>query len=300
LFPCEDEAGAKSLLQQALKGTDAMTLLTNRRISVSTWSLHRALGKPSFIGPGTAARAAGPVTAPMFSLLELPARIVGAGIHTLEICHFHLPSREPAYVQQLRDAIEDAGVELWSLLIDGGDIAHPVHHERDVAWVEQWLDVAAALGAKNARVSGGKQEPGRQAVARSKQNLQRLAVAAAARGVRLATENWQNLLSRPEIVLEVLDDLDGAVGLCADFGNWSGPQKYDDLAQIFPRAESCHAKCHFSAPGQMDRADFERCLELTRQAGFAGPYTLIYDGPGDDELAALQLERAVVLPYLDG
>jgi sugar phosphate isomerase/epimerase len=277
-----------------------MTARTNRRVSVSTWSLHRALGKPPFTGPETAtAQDARPAIAPVFSLLALPAVISEAGIHTLEICHFHLPSREPAYVQQLRSAIEDAGIELWSLLIDGGDIAHPLHHERDVAWIEQWLDVAAALGAKNARVSGGKQEPGQEAVARGKRNMARLAEAAQHRGVRLTTENWQNLLSTPEIVLEVLDHLDGAVGLCADFGNWSGPQKYEDLAQIFPRAESCHAKCHFSAPGQMDRADFERCLDLTRQAGFAGPYTLIYDGPGNDELAALQLERAVVLPYLN-
>jgi sugar phosphate isomerase/epimerase len=270
------------------------------RVSVSSWSLHRGLGKPPFTGPETSGvQTATPTIQPLFSLLELPARVAAASIHTLEICHFHLPSREPAYVRKLRSAIESAGVELWSLLIDDGDIAHPLHHERDATWVEIWLDVAAALGAKNARVSGGKQEPGQEAVARSERNMARLAEAAQKRNVRLMTENWQNLLSTPEIVLEVLDHLDGAVGLCADFGNWRGPQKYDDLAQIFPRAESCHAKCHFSASGQMDRVDFEHCLELTRQAGFAGPYTLIYDGPGNDEMAALQLERAVVLPYLN-
>lgn len=269
------------------------------RLSVSTWSLHRSLGKPPIYGPETKGDvAATPTITPAFSLLELPARIADAGIHTLEICHFHLPSREPETLRQVRSAIEAAGVELWSLLIDGGDIAHPEHHIRDTAWAEQWLDVAKELGAKNARVSGGKQEPTPAAVARSTQNMARLADAAQRRGVRLMTENWQNLMSTPEVVLEVLGKLDGAVGLCADFGNWRGPSKYDELAQIMPRAESCHAKCHFSATGAPEREDFVRCLELTRAAGFAGPYTLIYDSPGADEFAGLRLEQEMVEPYL--
>jgi sugar phosphate isomerase/epimerase len=234
----------------------------------------------------------------LFTLLELPARIAAAGIHTLEICHFHVPSREAADLKQLRSTMEEAEVELWSFLIDGGDIAHPDYHERDTAWAEGWLDVAAQLGAKNARVSGGKQPPSAEAIARSERNLAQLSAAAQKRGLRLMTENWQSLLSTPDIVLTMLDKLDGEVGLCADFGNWQGAQKYDDLAQIFPRAESCHTKAHFSAPGQMDRADFVQCLELTRAANFAGPYTLIYDGPGNDEFAGLRLEQEVVAPYL--
>ena len=276
-----------------------MPSTNHSRLSVSTWSLHRSLGKPVVYGPEANGHAAAmPTTTPLFTLLELPARMADAGIHTLEICHFHLPNRDPNTLRQVRSAIEAAGVELWSLLIDGGDIAHPDQHERDTDWVEGWFAVAAELGAKNARVSGGKQEPTPDAVARSARNMARLAGAAQQRGVRLMTENWQNLMSTPEVVLEVLDKLDGAVGLCADFGNWSGPTKYDDLAQIMPRAESCHAKCHFGAPGQPDAADFVRCLELTRAVGFAGPYTLIYDGPDADELAGLAQERALVTPYL--
>jgi sugar phosphate isomerase/epimerase len=239
-----------------------------------------------------------PTIPPAFTLLELPARIAAAGIHTLELCHFHLPTREGAYLQQVRHALETAEVELWSFLIDSGDLAHPEHHERDRQWAEGWLDVAAQLGAKTARVSAGKQAPNAETMARSQANLAQLAAAAQQRGLRLLTENWQNLMSTPEVVLTMLDRLEGAVGLCADFGNWQGEQKYADLAQIFPRAASCHTKAHFSAPGQMDQADYVRCLDLTRAAGFAGPYTLIYDGPDSDEFAGLAQERAVVLPYL--
>lgn len=277
-----------------------MTIATNRaRLAVSTWSLHRALGKPPFTGPDSSGpQTATPTIAPAFSLLELPAKIAAEGIRTLEICHFHIPSREPAYLKQLRTAIEAAGVELWELLIDAGDVTDPQHAERDIAWIAGWIDVAGQLGATRARVIAGKAKPSQAALRQSQQALQRLAAYAQTRNVRVMTENFHDLTSTPEAVLTLLDSLDGQVGLLADFGNWKGPHKYADLAQIFPRAESYHAKCHFSAPEEMDREDYVRCLELAHAAGTVGPYSLIYDGPGNDEFAGLRLEREVVSSYL--
>ena len=49
----------------------------------------------------------------------------------------------------------------------------------------------------------------------------------------------------------------------------------------------------------MDALDFGRCLDAAVAAGYAGPYTLIYESPDDDEWRALasalqeQLDRAV-------
>ncbi len=270
----------------------------DKRLAVSTWSLHRTLGRLAPYGPE--ANGAVPPrtpTAQALSLLGLPARLAAFGIHQVEICHFHLPSREPAYLAQLRDALEEAEVTLWQLLIDGGDITHPEHAARDLAWTESWIDVAAALGATRARVSAGKAEPNQATLAASHTALSHLADYAARHDVRLMTENWHNLLAKPEYVFTVLDGLDH-MGLLADFGNWGGPTKYDDLAQILPRAESTHAKAHFTAPGVMDQADYVHCLALCQAINFAGPHSLIYDGPDNDEWTGLQLERAVVATYL--
>ena len=72
------------------------------RLSVSTWSLHRHLGKPGFTGPAhdmqipIETHDKGPI-----SLLELPAHVAEFGIRTLEICHFHLPSVEKTYLAEL-------------------------------------------------------------------------------------------------------------------------------------------------------------------------------------------------------
>jgi sugar phosphate isomerase/epimerase len=232
------------------------------------------------------------------TLLEVPARLAQSGIHTMEICHFHLPSRNVGYLNQLRAALNDAGVELFSLLIDDGDVTHPEHHARDIDWIAGWIEIAGMLGAKATRVIAGKTVD-EGALDRSKDALGQLATVAESYGVRLMTENWFGLMGKPDHVCELLGSLDGRVGLCADFGNWKGLSKYDDLARIFPLAESCHAKCSFHAPGEPDTEDFLHCLDLTRAAGFCGPYTLIYDGPGDDEWAGIKIERQLVLPYVN-
>lgn len=269
------------------------------RLSVSTWSLHRALGVTFADAPGQESRARQETFGPgSLSLLEVPERIAAMGIRTLEICHFQIPSRDAAYLNELRSAIRQAGVRLLSVLVDNGDITDPQHSERDKKWVAGWIETAGELGAERARVIAGKAEYSDEAFALSLHNMAYLAAKGSDCGVRVTTENWFPLLSRPETVLLLLDSLEGEAGLNLDFGNWSGPTKYDDLAAIFPVAESCHAKCAFRGPQQPDEADYRRCLELAREAGFTGPYTLIYDDQDNDEWSALAWERDMVKNYL--
>ena len=269
------------------------------RLAVSTWSLHRNLGQPEFYGPEASQRIpAASHGRGTLKLLDVPAQIAAFGISTLEICHFHLPSRDQSYLGELHAALHAADVQLFSLLVDAGDITHPADGARDQRWIGDWIAVAAALGAQRMRVIAGKAPPSAAALAASCAALRALAQQAQVAGIRLMTENWFDLLASPEQVNALLDQLAGDVGLCLDFGNWRGPTKYAALAAIAPRAESCHTKAHFSAAVELDRADYERCLDLTRAVGFAGPYTLIYDGPDDDEWRGLAAERAVVEQYL--
>jgi len=270
------------------------------RLSVSSWSLHRALGEVYADSPVVSHRAPEtPFGRGNIDLLELPAKIAAMGIHTLEICHFHLPSLEDRYFDALRSALDEAGVSLYSILIDDGDITHPQHGERDRAWIAGWLENAGRLGAERARVIAGKSTDD-GALARSKAGLRELVEVAEANNVRLMTENWFGVLSNPAAIHAVFDAMGGRMGFCFDFGNWGGENKYDDLAQIVQYAESCHAKCSFAPPLVPDKADYERCLDITKAAGFDGPYTLIYDGPDDDEWAGLAKEIEMVGAYLSG
>jgi sugar phosphate isomerase/epimerase len=277
-------------------GGIVLTRIDPERIAVSTWSLHRLLGTTyphdlttAAIGPEQQTYGEGEE-----SLLGLPSVLANHGYHRLEIVSFHLRSRDPIYLGELRDQLRIANVRLQTLLIDAGDISHPEHGARDTAWIAGWLEVANELGAEHARIVAGQQEPGPDSLARSAAALRHLADINAGAPLRLVTENWGRLLTAPEHVHELLDRLEGRVGLLADFGNWKGPGKYEQLASIFPRAELCHAKADF-IEGDLDEADYGACIEVAERAGYTGPYTLIFDSDLPGEWHGLGLERDFVL-----
>ncbi len=272
-------------------------------IAVSSWSVHRALGvfHPNAPGNDVPGQAGPRWGAGTLTLMELPAAIAKRGIDHLQICHFHLETRDPTYLGEVRAALSDADVTLSTLLIDDGDITHPSEHKRDRDWIGKWIDAAAALGAKAARVIAGKQQPTPETLARSVEGLKELGRRGAGLGVRVTTENWLQLLASPKEVHHVLDRLDGTVGFMADFGNWktAGPQKYEELASIFARSEDTHAKAWFPDE-KIDGEDFGRCLDAAKRAGYCGPYTLIYEDKGDDEWSAVEIERDFVLRHFNG
>ena len=248
------------------------------RFAVSTWSLHRALGSTYPYKPADRAL---PDRQPTYGrgtieLIEVPRQCAEHGIFRLEICSFHLPSLLPGYLGDFRNAAEDAGVRLQTLLVEDGDLSNPATVERDAEWTAGWIDVALALGADNMRVIAGKAQSTDSALTLAETHLRRLAELAQAAGVRLVIENWFDLLPGPREVNRVLDSLRGKVGLNGDFGNWERAGKYDDLAKIMGRAELCHAKGHYSAAG-LDAEDYVRCVKLSNAAGYKGPFTLIYD-----------------------
>ncbi|QGN32928.1 sugar phosphate isomerase/epimerase [Microlunatus sp. Gsoil 973] len=268
--------------------------------AVSTWSLHRTLG--SYIAedatpPGSnGLRPTGPVLGT--SLLELPGQLAAHGYDTVQICHFHLPHRDSGYLSELRAALDEAGILLDALLVDAGDLTHPTDADAHQAWIDAWIDDAEALGARRARIIAGQQPPSPDRLQDSGRRLARLA--AGHPGVRIVTENWMALLPDADSVKAVLGSAGDQVGLLADLGNWTGPGKYKQLAAIAASAETCHAKCHHTADGDLETEDYRRSVQVLLDAGFDGPFALVYDGPTDDEWASLDAEHAIVSALTGG
>ena len=91
------------------------------RLSLSTWSIYRALGPmyaPSQDGHLT-------LNAPdigAVNLLDVPRMMAAQGVHALEICHFHFRRAAASYLRALRDVLDTVGVELFGIRIDAGDL----------------------------------------------------------------------------------------------------------------------------------------------------------------------------------
>jgi hypothetical protein len=247
-------------------------------VGVSSWALHQELGEPPIYGVEWAERVPEHTsTSTRLSLLELPAELARQGFDTMQICHFHLPSRDAAYLKEVKSAIESSGLSLHALLVDEGDITHPQNGERDEAWIGGWIPVAAQLGAQQMRVIAGKTNRA-GAIEHSAQVLKSLAADAAQQNVSILTENWFDVLSTSTAVRELLERCEGEVKFLLDFSNWSGPTKYEALAQIAYLASSCHVQVNFLDARRMDEADFTRCLQLPYPADFNGPFVLVNGG----------------------
>ena len=260
------------------------------RISTSSWSLHRTLGSPPLFGPGQPFPQNSSGNGAI-ALLELPAALAHAGIGTLEIVHFHFPTADTPYLEEMKSAIGQADIELFSVLIDAGDVTDPDDEARadEMAWIRSWLDVAAHVGATHARVVAGCRpvEPTRSpdgaslldhpVIRRSARSLRELAGYGTSIGVQVITENFRETTSRADQVLAILELCEGQVGLCADFGNYSGADRYEELAALFPRADSAHVKALYDDGGQPDEDEFRHTLKMLAQAGFDGPMSLIFD-----------------------
>jgi sugar phosphate isomerase/epimerase len=265
--------------------------------AVHTWSLFRSTGR--LVAPGSMPSGDLPEGGGAgLGALELPAALAAHGFESAQLCHFYLLSRAPAYLAEVRAAFAEAGVELECLLVDDGDLTHPVEGEAQQEWVSGWLEAAVALGAPRARVVAGKQAPTDATLALGARRLTELAERHPE--VRVVTENWHALLPDAACVNRLLDLTAGRVGFLVDLGNWRGAGKYAELAAVAARAETCQAKVSTDGDGAIHAADLRRCLAVLRDAGYRGPLALVHDGPDPDEWGMLDAAYALVADELVG
>lgn len=256
-------------------------------LSVSTWSLHRLLGPLRWTVWDDAARKSKTVIQEQperMTLLDLPAEAAKRGFRAVEICHFHFPSTETSYLEQLKGAFADAGISFDTLLLDYGDLSttDSERAEADMSLMRDWIRIASIAGARRIRIVAGEAQPeDAEALERAAGRMLSLTEFAESHHVQVVTENFKALTSTGESCMRLMNKIGSSVGLITDFGNFGGERKYEELAMTLPASSGVHAKADCDADGIPDRAEFQRCLDVVRESGFDGSIVIIYDGPGD-------------------
>ncbi|OXM82792.1 sugar phosphate isomerase/epimerase family protein [Paenibacillus rigui] len=272
-------------------------------LSVSTWSLHRLLGPLRWTEWDAEQEIhiiREQAQPQVLTLLELPAEAARRGFQALEVCHFHFPSLEPAYLEALRAAFAEAGISFDTLLLDYGNLTSEDMKRRsaDLELIRSWIDAASLAGAKQIRIIAGEAVPtDDEAIRLSAETLGGLSDYAGPKGVRVITENFRSLTSTGASCIRLLELSDECVGMITDFGNFKEPSKYDEFLLTLPHSVTVHAKAHYDENGYPDEAEFIRCLDTLRTADYNGAVALIYDGPGD-MWEGLERIRRIVSPYL--
>lgn len=272
-------------------------------LSVSTWSLHRILGP--LYWTAWDANAGKHVTVvqeqpEVITLLELPAEAASRGYQAIEICHFHFPSKDVTYLEQLRSSFHASDISFDTLLLDYGNLTSADEEQRtaDLDYIREWIDIASISGAKQIRIIAGEAAASDvMSIQMSASSLVDLSQYAASKGVQVITENFKPLTSTAESSLKLLALTGDSVKFITDFGNFHGDNKCVEIADTVPYSVSVHAKASYDERGLPDELEFISCLKAVKATDYDGAYVLIYDGPGD-MWEGLERIKSLVKPYL--
>jgi sugar phosphate isomerase/epimerase len=266
-----------------------------KQLSISTWSLHHCLGPLRWTkwDESSKKQVVDVQEQPQErALTELPALAALHGLSYLEVCHFHFPSVEKSYLEQLKAAFDQAGVSFHTLLVDYGDISSPdeVRRQSDIRYLQGWIDVASLAGAKAIRIVAGEQ-PASDAAAihRSHTALRQLQEYAVQAGVEVVTENFRELTSTVASWSQVLEGTSGArntddadaLRTIVDFGNLAADEKLQGIAYGARVAHSFHVKPVYLADSVIDKVEFHKSLSILREQACKAPISIIYDREGD-------------------
>jgi len=278
----------------------------HREIAVSTWSLCRHLGPIR----STRLDERGehefrvehcyPEDVP---LLEF-GRFVREryGLSHVELCQMHFPSSAKEYLDELRGKLAEAGCEVLNVPIDVGNISDEDEASRrhDLENVKRWMEVAAYVGSRYARVNSGRQAEGRENLSITIASYRELAAKAAELGITVLLENHGGVSAKPNNMLRLLEGVGSErFRLCPDTGNFPEEVRYQALEQLLPHAALVHVKSfEFDERGEEVRYDFPRAVRLIREFSAGAPVSVEFEGPGD-QMQGVAQTVALLRRYLD-
>jgi sugar phosphate isomerase/epimerase len=255
------------------------------RVSISTWSFHNYF-------PSTREKEFN-LPVKTLALLDFPGMIADKyNVHNLEFCAPHLASTEQSYLQELKDRLAKAQSRIVNIPVDideistKGGLSDPDNKVREnaIKGSKKWIDIAEVLGCPSVRCDPGKLD--RKNPHLTVDSFKQLSAYAKLKKVRVIIENHMGVgMEHPEDLLMLFNKVGGEqVGALPDFGNWPDEATREKgLKMLFPHAHVvCHAKgLEFDAGGNETKFNFAKCVEISKQAGYKGVYSVEYEGPGD-------------------
>ncbi len=196
-------------------------------------------------------------------------------IQNVEFWSKHFESRDPDYLDSLKDAAAKSKSRLINLQIDDKyNLADPDEEKREasIELVKEWIDVASRLGMPSARANTGKGE-----VDHSIDSLKTLTAYAKSKSLILLVENHGGNSMVPANLLRILKEVDSPnLRALPDFGNYPDNEtRYAGLKGLCPHAHLISAKVTvLDEERNHPEYDFAKCVRIAEKAGFKGIYSI--------------------------
>ena len=257
------------------------------RIGISSWSFH------NFFSATLDERV--PKPAKPWDLRDFPAMIADRyHVHRLEMVAPHFESMKPAYVREVKSRLDRAHSHLVNIPVDirelgvKGGLSDPDPNIRETAISAciKWIDIAEQLGAKSVRCDPG--EMNRADLSNTIASYKKLAAYAGSKNLYVIIENHGGVGSEhPEDLVKVFQAAGDHCGALPDMGNFPDEAtRHRGLQLLYPYAKTVsHAKgLKFDAAGKETAFDFPNAMDAAKKAGFAGVFSIEYEGPGDPHI----------------
>lgn len=271
-------AGGGARAQTPLADGDAKLA----RICVSSWSFHTLFP--------TAGKNAPPIAGRALDLLEFPEMIADRyHVHNLEVVAPAFASTEPSYFRDFTSRLKRAHSRLVNIPVDIDELwekpalssMDPTEREHAISLYTKWIDRAHELGTHSVRCDPGKINTAD--LSPTIASYRTLVAYGRSKDVAVIVENHGTASAHPEELAQVLKA--SGAGALPDFGNFpDNDTRERGLRLLFPLAIGvCHAKLNKA------RFDLARCVQISKEAGFKGVYSIEAGGRGDPYEAVQQV-----------
>ncbi|MGA2736144.1 MAG: sugar phosphate isomerase/epimerase family protein [Bryobacteraceae bacterium] len=211
------------------------------------------------------------------------------GIHNIEPLNSHFPSTDPAYLEELRRAVEQAHSHIVNIPTAVGASLYdtdPARRDKAIAGGRKWVDVAVAIGSPSIRVHIQGARGVAPDVGRASESLKQVAEYGAAKNVTINLENDDLDTEDAFFLVKVIDAVNSPWlrGL-PDFGNsmMKGDEdfNYKAVEAMFRHAYNIsHVKDSEVDNGKVFRVSMARTFGIAKAAGYRGYFSMEWEGQG--------------------
>lgn len=275
--------GARRTLSSQTSHTAPSDEARRRRVAVSSWSFHTFFERDSSDPDKT-----------LMDVRDFPEMVADKyHVHNLEIILPHFLGAEPSLVRDFRTRLDRAHSRLVNMPLDYGELwnkpaissSDAKEREHALDLYRRGIDAAAALGSPSVRCDPGVVNLADPAL--TIDAYKQLAAYAGGKGIAVVVENHGDISRDPETLVRILKA--AGVGSLPDFGNFPDQETRErGLRLLFPLAgRVAHAKMR-------DGQDFGRCVQIAKEAGFDGVFSIEASGRGDAYAEVQSIADALV------
>lgn len=208
-----------------------------------------------------------------------------------------------AYANNVKTAIEESGLPLACLAVDGAHIYEPTPEARHAnrASAYRWIAVAQQLGASQIRIdTGGTSEMSEEMFDLIVEGYRDLLKRTQDAGLELLMENHWGANNVPDNIVRIFEAVKG-IGLLFDTNNWAEGMQDRGWEMCARYARSVHVKTfEFDEQGNDPTVDLPKAIKLLVDAGYDGVWGIESVPRDGDEYGAVQKTRSLIERILKG